>query len=172
MRNKKDTIFLIFFLILLAISFKFMGDTFARYVDVYDGKTRTEVAAWAFEGDNLNEVININLLENTDSTKLINGRVAPGSSGTFKIKVSNKNSEVSIEYNIELDQSSIPSNLVITNPDIQKGTLKYGEEKDLTFNWEWQYYEDDLGDEEDTGYIGNDLILSFTVTGKQLINNQ
>ncbi len=171
MKRRKDTIFVIIFFIVLTIAFKLMSETFARYSDVTNGVGMIPIAKWNFEEDNKVENIVINLLDNIDTTKLVDGKIAPGTKGDFQIKISNKNTEVAIEYDIKLDMSSVPSNLKITNPDIETGTLNYLEEKTLTFNWEWDYYVNNESDEEDTEYMGTELNIPITITGRQRINN-
>lgn len=171
MKRKKNIIFVIIIFIILVFVIQSMIQSFARYSDIANSNGDIPIASWNFEEDNKNEEITINLLDNIDSTKLIDGKIAPGISGNFQLKVSNKNTDVSIEYNIEFDMNNVPSNLTITNPENGEGTLKYGEEKILTFDWKWEYYTNDSADKEDTEYIGNKLEIPVSITGRQIIDN-
>ncbi len=168
MKLKNNTLILF---VLSLILLTFIMQSFAIYASNYDNLNLVSVAKWQFNEDNPYEKITINLDNSADLTNLSGGKIAPGSKGNFTIKVSNKTSDVAINYKIDILESNVPMNFHITNyEELKEGLLNYHEEKDLTFYWEWDYSSSLEMDEDDSLYMGKDLILNLAITGSQKIN--
>ena len=118
---------------------------YAKYISTLTGNTATaQVAKWAFVDDNtMTGEITCELDKTYDPDTLEGGLIAPGTSGKCPIAVSNENSEVGVQYKIELDGNvaNKPTNLILkqkgangglTDLTAITGTLKPGEKLEKT----------------------------------------
>lgn len=194
MRLSKKKKIILSLCVLLAIILSFIGgNVFAKYQSQVTGKGVADVAKWAFEvNGNGSSIQTITLAENYDESTLINGKIAPGTSGSFDIIVDATGSEVGVEYNTSfINETSKPTNLkfIYENvtygsldelEDVLTGTIDANDEnkqRTLTVNWVWDYQ---TGADE-TQIAANDVIdtqegikdLNYTfdvvVTGTQVI---
>ena len=182
---KKKRVFSLFVLLLLVgIAGVFVAGTYAKYTSKVSKSATLSVAKWAFDSDNPNGELAINLYGTVDETTLkqfdINGNrlIAPGTSGNFNIEISNKNSEVGVDFNLSFkDSENLPNNLVIKqgtniierNGSI-KGRIKPGESIKIPFEWSWTYSANDNADKDDTtdGINGNIMNLTASIKGTQV----
>lgn len=153
MKNKTKKIIGITCAILLIVVLQAIGITYAKYIASESGSGQVEVAKWAFqivkEGE---EKKTINLADTVNKETLINGKIAPGTSGHFEISVDGAGSEVDIDYIVEFsNEKNKPNNLKFTCDgknynslsDIKiNGNIKNYEENKVetkTVFWKWDY---------------------------------
>lgn len=167
-------------LALTLVSTCLMGGTLAKYTTTVTGTATATVAKWSFKANEQTATINEIKLGDTLSynEKDINKNViAPGTEGSFDIKLDGTGSEVGIDYAIEIAKgtamgdSKLPSNLVFSTNMISgdnkgkpltalstesnsplKGTINYNDgskKKTITIYWKWPY-------DTDTGTTNND----------------
>lgn len=182
---KKKRVFSLFVLLLLVgIAGVFVAGTYAKYTSKVSKSATLSVAKWAFDSDNPDGELAINLYGTVDESTLKqfdsdgNRLIAPGTEGNFNIEISNKNSEVGVDFNLSFkDSENIPNNLVIKqgtniiehNGSI-KGKIKAGESIKIPFQWAWTYSANDVDDKEDTtdGINGNTMNLTANIKGTQV----
>ena len=193
MRARK-TISLILLFLIIGISGGILY-TNSKYVSSKTGAISAEVAKYVFDvsgKDSFNEshtIDNLVLADTCNSSSLVNGKIAPGTSGSFDIVVDASGSDVSINYFVSFTNNSghnLPTNLkfkldgvdwsfddgisntIFVNSDSQIVTHK--------ITWQWAYETEDsennitAGDLADTTDGLNGFDYSFTVTaiGTQL----
>lgn len=179
MKKRKKRIGLIVLLILFGVTAGYVANTYAKYTAQVSGSGTATVAKWAFETDNANTNFTINLDGTVDASTLMNERIAPGTSGSFDIALSNANSEVGVSFTISFSNAqNVPSNLVFkqggTAVDITSetitGKIAAGETLTVPVTWEWPYYTSAADDVEDTtdGENGNTMTVNTTITGVQV----
>ena len=112
---------------LLAITVSFLGgQTFSKYVTEIKGSGKAEVAAWSFKAYGENEQTQtVNLASTVNDATLLNNKIAPGTKGSFVIRIDGRGSDVGINYNLKaVNETQRPQNLIytckgITYPDIE-----------------------------------------------------
>lgn len=66
----------------------FLGITYSKYTNVVSGDGETQVAKWSFKVNSATEEFaTIKLAETYDKETLTNGKIAPGTKGSFDIIV-------------------------------------------------------------------------------------
>lgn len=182
---------------LLLIVFLCVGGIYtnAKYTSKVSGTVFTEIAKYVFDvtgndSYNYNDTIeNLKLAKTCDEKTLINGKIAPGTSGSFDLIVNTNDAETGINYQINFENTSeqeLPQNLVFTldgqpwrYSDGIAGTINANDETKSvihTINWSWDYetYDDDgntlEGDQADTidGINSFDYSLNITAIGTQV----
>ena len=165
--------------------------TNSKYASKVTGEVSTSVAHWNFEvtgTDTFNArdtLAGLKLAQVCTPETLVNGKIAPGTSGSFTINVSTRGAEVGASYNIVFDNFSnnFPTNLkfyvdgtaynlstgftgVINANDTNNQT------KTHTVTWEWPYETGDVtqNDPIDTanGINNKDVTFDITVTATQV----
>ena len=181
--NKKKFFSILILLLVVGIGGVLVTSTYAKYTSKVSKSTTLSVAKWAFNSDNPDGELAINLYGTVDETTLkefdSNGNrlLAPGTAGNFNIEISNKNSEVGVEFNLSFkDSENLPANLVLKqgtniierNGSI-KGKIKAGESIKIPIEWYWMYSANDVDDLEDTtdGINGNTMNLTANIKGTQ-----
>lgn len=120
------------------------------------------------------EVKNINLNDTIiQNKKMLNERIAPGTSGKFSINIENLNNEVEMEYVVKFNSKNRkPQNLKFqlvketttynTLEELQeqlKGKLEQSQKKQIEILWEWKYESgkeiDDIQDTIDARNLRN-----------------
>ncbi len=107
--NKKKKITLIVLAIIALIIIIAAGYTFSKYYQAINGSASTQIAAWSFKanaGENNESVTDIVLKNGTEE------KIAPGSKGTFKIKVDSLGSDVDVKYHVDVKKETLPSNMI------------------------------------------------------------
>ena len=154
MKNKTKKIFKILSAMLLIIVLQTMGYTYAKYVTEEKGIGRAEIAKWSFEMKKDGEQIETIKLEDTiDRETLVDGKIAPGTTGAIMITLDGTESEVNIDYNLKFaNENDKPNNLeFIYNGTRYKslssigdisGTIEHDAKvktSDIVIVWEWKY---------------------------------
>lgn len=178
-------------LMAVGISCSFVAGTYAKYTSTLSGKKGTAVIAkWAFDDDNEDTTLDIDFAQTYDPNTLVADRIAPGTEGSFAIELSNENSEVLVNYTLEVsDVDGIPTNMKFytdeshTNEitdfsdtsDMEDltGTIAIGGTETVDIYWVWEY-ETTNGDAADTangkagGEDGTKLEFTMNITGVQV----
>lgn len=163
-------------LLLVAVSLS----TYAIYKSSATGSSSAEVAKW---GVKINET-NI-VQEDTftfDASDIVwdsnpnvkEGKIAPGSTGTITFEIDASESEVSVDYTVALDTSSIDNEkIVITNNDENaSGTIAYSStaenmKKTITISVVWNAEDEPDVNTKDTAMAGTTIEIPVTVTATQ-----
>lgn len=182
--NKKKILTGAVIIALILLSFV-GGSTFAKYLSEYKTSASLEIARWSVNQEFLvngesTTSGNINLATTYDDSTLVDGKIAPGTSGDFEILVDGTGTETGINYEIKFDnvQGVKPSNLVFTYDgqvytnletlaDGLKGNIPANAENkilNLEIGWAWAYETSEEGDIQDTLDGQNIFDYSFSVT--------
>ena len=108
------------------------------------------------------------------SHKYSTTKIVPGTTGIIPINIDCTNSKVALDYIIELNKESVPSNLKFYTDDTY--TTEYttinsfvglNDNKVIDHNiyWKWEFTEDD----ETTEWSNKNIIVSVNVTASQRI---
>ena len=103
--------------ILLALFVSFLGGkTFSKYVTEVNGVGNAEIASWNFKvNENEEEIQTIKLASTINNETLVNNKIAPGTNGSFTIKVDGTGSDVGINYTVNVqNETQKPQNLIYT----------------------------------------------------------
>lgn len=174
----------------------FLGITNSKYTNKITGSGETEIAKWNFVvNDSTEQMQTIKLADTYDQESLINGRIAPGTSGTFDLVLDASGAEVGVKYKVDFDnETNKPSNLkfkyndkvfdeIEDYEDVFTGIIDADDTnktRTLTVDWIWNYETQDNGntleenDKTDTleGLDALDYSFDITVTGTQVIPTQ
>ena len=182
--------------ILLAIFVSFLGGkTFSKYVTEVNGVGNAEIASWNFKvNENEEEIQTIKLASTINNETLVNNKIAPGTNGSFTIKVDGTGSDVGINYTVNVqNETQKPQNLIYTYngktynniSEIAKdasGIINANDEnkvKEIKIDWSWNYetgstekekIENKKQDTIDAKTI-TDYSFDIIVTGIQVIPN-
>lgn len=185
--RKNKTLVLIALLMLVGIATGYVSNTYAKYTSTIDNNNGTAtVAKWAFATDNAVQTLTINLAGTIDPTTLVANKIAPGTSGSFNIALSNANSEVGVDFVVALNEiTNIPTNLkfykdssytteLTPGTSTITGQLVAGENSfaGVPIYWRWLYETDAIAtnDPYDTadGVAAKELTIGVTITGTQV----
>lgn len=163
------------------------GYTFAKYYTEIKGGGIGSIAKWSFIANNSEDTMQkISLVDTANQVSLVEGKIAPGTSGDFDIVIDATGSEVGVDYEVRVaEEKNMPTNLiykvVVDGKTSENYTsLKELAEKELNGNidtvngestktikviWEWPYETKDIsgniiGDEEDLAN-GTSLNLNY-----------
>lgn len=194
---KKKTLIVITIVVLLGVLVLFAENVLAKYISVLKANGEAKVAKWSFENDfkiNGQSTTNSKIqLQNTyNKESLVNGKIAPGTSGDFTIEIDATGSEVALEYMIKFEEKEgkevKPTNLkfsldegktyVSTLKDLEtqmQGIINVNEEnkvKEYHILWQWAYEtnpidQNDQLDTQEAINIGN-YAFDITITAFQL----
>ncbi|MBR3325114.1 MAG: hypothetical protein IKG14_03620 [Clostridia bacterium] len=90
------------------------GIAYAKYVTKVTGNGKIEVAKWSFLANGEDEDFGTFVLgrENYNAEKIANGKIAPGTSGTFNIDIDATGTETGVNYKVEFPEiHNKPTNL-------------------------------------------------------------
>lgn len=189
-RNKKMYLLIVLILLVTILGFA-IKSSFARYASYINGHGVMEVAGWSFKANNETETISdIKLASTYSAESLAEGKIAPGTYGSFDIVIDGTGSDVAITYKVEFsNETETPRNLMYyfnghsasTLKELQKymtGTIAANAEskvKTLNIEWYWHYttgegadviLENDAKDTIDAQNIQN-CSFDITITGVQ-----
>lgn len=152
------------------------GYTFAKYYTEIKGGGIGSIAKWSFVANNSNDTMQkISLVDTANKVSLVEGKIAPGTSGDFDIVIDATGSEVGVDYEVRVaEETNMPTNLlykIVVDGETSESytSLKELAEKELKGNidtvngettktikviWEWPYETKDvlgnvIGDEAD-----------------------
>lgn len=127
-RKKRLSNFLLFYTFI--ILFLCFNMTLSKYGAIGKVESKVSIAAWKIKVNNENiETSNTFLLKNNQETagaQTTNNKIAPDSNGYFEIILDLSDTEVSIDYKLEIDTSILERNginLQITGYSINGGTI-------------------------------------------------
>lgn len=189
MRKKSKKIIILLSILILMLAIGTGGYTYAKYRTAVKGGGQADIAKWAFTvGKNSEEIKNITLSNTVEKDTLINGKIAPGTSGEFFINIDGTGSEVGIDYEVKFsNETNKPTNIIFSYggkeykslseiTDI-KGKIGVDTEvktRKIQILWRWEYQtgsdnEITKNDEIDTqeGIANLDYSFDVIVTGTQ-----
>ena len=191
MTKKKKILITLALLAIILLAF-IGGQAYAKYVSEVRGEGVAQVATWNFKVNGQSEQVEeINLASTCNNETLVNNKIAPGTSGSFDIKVDATGSEVGINYNIAFtEEESKPQNLKFKYNDIEynsikdlekdlSGTINANDEdkvRTLNIGWKWDYEtgsnpeeisKNDLVDTQNAEEIQN-YTFDVIITGTQV----
>ena len=193
MKNKKKKIIVCLIVALILVVCFFAGCAFAKYISNVTGTTVGDIANWSFKVNESTTVISdsISLVNTVDPATLVNGKMAPGTSGSFSFEVDATGSEVDVGYYVTfLNENATSGNIHfeykgVRYADIQSvaneisGVLNASnnQKEVVTIGWIW-LYEADINDNiekydaQDTliGESISEYTFDIAVTGYQLEN--
>ena len=149
-------------LALTVVSSCMVGGTLAKYTTTVAGTGSAIVAKWApsFKGGangEFTDSIDVKLTDTSLNGKVVNGKVAPGTDGSFSVQVSRGATEVEFKYSVTIsDLNNCPANLKFYEDDKfskeltknEKGNYELSSsetmgltdsDKTLTVYWQWPY---------------------------------
>ncbi len=185
MKNKK-TLLVLVLLLLVGITSGYVASTYAKYTSKIENNNGTAtVAKWAFTTDNSAQTLTVNLDNTPDPSTLVAGKIAPGTSGSFNIALSNATTETGVDWTISLKNvTNKPTNLKFYKDsshttEITPGTgtitgqLAAQDSTGLSvpIYWAWAYETTAIAtnDPIDTtdGEAANSLTIGVDITGVQ-----
>lgn len=175
---KKKSLLLAALLLLVGISSIFVAGTYAKYASTIDGKQgEAVIAKWTFATANEDITMDVDFTTTYDADTLIADRIAPGTSGTFAIELSNAGGETGVDYTITFGTiTPTIAGLTLTSGGSAipaaglTGTIAPNGSDTVTINWEWAYEGNDSQDTtlgEAGGASGTKLVVPVTITGVQ-----
>ena len=188
MKNGKKSLFAIALLLLVGLTSRYVAGTYAKYAsEIKDNNGTATVAKWAFKTDNAVQTLTINLDETYNPTTLVANKIAPGTSGSFNIALSNENTETGVDFTVKLNSvTDKPANLkfykdsahttaLVPGTDTITGQLVAGENNfaGVDIYWAWE-----LGDSNEVtdsvnvadtsdGEAAKTLTIGVDITGVQ-----
>ncbi len=152
MRKKLISVLIVVVTIIIAF---LGGQTFSKYITQVKGTGIANVAHWNFKVNNSEDVIQtINLASTVNNDTLVNNKIAPGTSGNFKINIDATDAEVGINYKVEFtNEQNKPTNLKFIYNGLTYNSIKEIEEKltgtinaqdenkiiTISIDWQWPY---------------------------------
>ncbi len=189
-KEKNKKIIKILCAVLLLMSLGMTGYTYAKYVTQEKGNGSADIATWSFriEKDENEDVKTIRLADTSNKETLLNGKIAPGTSGQFYLKINAVGSEVAVDYKVTFgNEKNKPDNIIfkydgktyssLSEIDAIQGTMGLTDYKSqlIKVEWEWPYETGSAvngiasGDKVDTQNGQDNLDYTFDViaTGTQ-----
>ena len=124
---------LLFALLALAITLSVIGDTFALFETNGVADTEFEVGKWKIKINNedisLAQTITLNDFVYSETTHTDDGYFAPGRSASFDIVIDTSESDVSVAYNLDIDDTILED-----HPNIAFSILNVNTNEQLTTN--------------------------------------
>lgn len=189
-KEKNKKIIKILCAVLLLMSLGMTGYTYAKYVTQEKGNGSADIATWSFriEKDENEDVKTIRLADTSNKETLLNGKIAPGTSGQFYLKINAVGSEVAVDYKVTFgNEKNKPDNIIfkydgktyssLSEIDAIQGTMGLTDYKSqlIKVEWDWPYETGSAvngiasGDKVDTQNGQDNLDYTFDViaTGTQ-----
>lgn len=189
-KEKNKKIIKILCAVLLLMSLGMTGYTYAKYVTQEKGNGSADIATWSFriEKDENEDVKTIRLADTSNKETLLNGKIAPGTSGQFYLKINAVGSEVAVDYKVTFgNEKNKPDNIIfkydgktyssLSEIDAIQGIMGLTDYKSqlIKVEWEWPYETGSAvngiasGDKVDTQNGQDNLDYTFDViaTGTQ-----
>lgn len=167
---------------------------YAKYITSLKGETSADIAQWNFNvtaGNSENLVIDLAKTRySTDTYSVDRSTVAPGTSGELILNINANLTDVSLEYDIDLDISEVPQNLIFYSDSEMKNAFYHSnknihidgffdcntedksEQKKIYWSWaietgqtDAQIMQNNLLDSE---FMGKNITLGIQVTGQQV----
>ena len=181
MKKNRKNILIVVLLLLLTVTASFAVYTYAKYTSTVNDKSGSAtVAKWDFVNDNQATLLT-SFRDTYDSSTLVAEKIAPGTKGSFKVKLVNTRTEVGVSYSVKVGEiTGKPTNLKFysdagcTNELMANGITGTLAPKDSTgvdvaIYWKWEYQTEN-GDAADTsdGESAGELSIPISITGTQV----
>lgn len=189
--SKRKTALVVAFVVIGVTALGLAAAVYAKYIASFSVKNNSvaTVAKWNFENENENGNVICELTGTYDSTKLVNGKIAPGTTGTCAIELKNLSSEVGVSYTVKVSSfTGAPQNLVLnehgtnnvltTTSGSISGSLNINGTATVNVDWEWPY---ETGSDETTiasedaedtsdgeNASGSAMAIEFAIEGVQI----
>lgn len=179
MRKNRKIVLVIIAVIVIGLAFV-GGHAYAKYMSRVTGQGTADIASWNFKvNENEEKMQTISLKSTMNNSKIVKNKIAPGTEGSFEIKLDTTDSDVGVNYVIRFEnESKKPRNLKfmynggIYNNLTDLGTVLNGtidantenKVKTIQIDWNWEYQ---------TGNSENEVLASDiidTQDAKQLNN--
>lgn len=195
MSRKKKVIAIVAILLTIFMSF-IGGQTYAKYATEIRARGTAQVATWSFKvNDEIGDIAeSIDLASTVNDQTLANNKIAPGTQGSFVIKIDGTDSEVGIKYELSTKtQVDKPTNLKFKYNGTTYDTIgalladaggyinanDTDKVRNIQIDWEWPYetgetaaekYSGDLSD-TDNGRSNTNFKFDICVKGTQVMPN-
>ena len=191
MQGNKKSLLVVALLLLVGVTSAYVAYSYAKYTSKIEGNQGTvQVAKWAFASDNTaNSNLTINIATTAHASTLVSGKIAPGTTGSFAIHLSNENTEVGVDFTVALKSvANKPTNLKFYKDNTYTTELTPGTSTitgqliandstgiDVPVYWRWEYETNAIAtndpiDTED-GEAANSLTIGVDITGTQVAPN-
>ena len=174
MKEKKVVLFVLLGIILSLVGIG--GASYSLYKSSPRGRTSGAIANWNFTVNNSKDTFSIDLAKNANNVN--NGKLAPGSYGSFDIKLDASSTDVDVNYKITFNNlKGKPDNLnfyldsaytrkIELDKDAISDVIKFGDNmvKNVTIYWKWDYN----GSADDNMYQNSILSFDIVVVGSQI----
>lgn len=191
MKKSKKIIFVVVAIIAILVSF-LGGQAYAKYMSKVTGNGTAEIASWKFKvNENEEKMQTISLNSTIYNFTLANGRIAPGTSGSFEINIDGSGSGVAIFYTVNFqNETEKPKNLKFKYDGKEFESIELlnhwivgtihgdtdAQQRSFIIEWEWPYETGNTpeeiaeNDERDTIDAKNisDYRFDVVVTGTQV----
>ena len=181
--NKKKNVLIVVLFLLLAVTIGFSAYTYSKYVSELNDKSGSAVVAkWDFVNDNQNTTL-VPLMATYNAATLVNGKIAPGTEGSFSITLVNTNTDVGVNYSIKIGTiQNKPTNLKFYSDNTYTTEMTVGSTEmtgslspndstgvTKTIYWKWAYNTTE-GDTADTtdGAAAATLTIPVQISGTQV----
>lgn len=173
--KKKKLLFVLFLVFALA---GIGVVTYAALVQSSVATSSSVVAKWRFKVNGSKETYTINLADN--ATGLLNGKIGPGSKGSFDIVIDGTGSQVGIDYSVLFENiENLPTNMIFYSDKTLKNVIrlssyKIGEriaysggsmKRTHTIYWNWP-----ADGNDNTDVAGKTLTFDIVVNAVQSTN--
>ena len=110
---------------IILILFLMIPTTFSRYTTTAEGETSVNIANWQISINGVDLTQNATLNDKIDLVygNQHNGMILPGETGYFDIILDPTGTEVSVEYEIVIDLSNMPQNMILTGYTLNVGEM-------------------------------------------------
>ncbi len=180
--------------IIIIATISLTGIGFAKYITSLKGSSEVQIAKWNFKvtaGSSENLTIDLaqTRYEN-DTTEVDKTKVAPGTKGEIVFNIDGNDSQVSLEYDINMSLTQIPENLIFyTDEQMTNAVYKDNGEMHLngyfgvdnenkketkTLYWQWKLEtgttqeEIENNDVLDSKWMDKDISLGINAVGRQV----
>ena len=182
----KYRLFLIAFVV-FCVTILIITETFALFETNASGTAEMDIGAWKILVNDvdlsLTQTISPNVIAYSSSQHTRAGRFAPGTTATYDIEIDASESDVSVEYEITIDDSTVEDydNIYFTIKDLSNnqtvvtntttGTILLGANnrvKNLQLGLVWDTSNSSY-DQSDSTLIGEELEFTITANFKQYV---
>lgn len=124
MSKRKKLLMIVVSLMIILLVAIILGYTYAKYTNHKDVSASAATAIWSFDGAISNtesmDTTSISLAQTVNKNSVASGKIAPGTSGSFKIIIDASGSEVDMDYEVLLNgaENNKPDNLYFTCSDL------------------------------------------------------
>ena len=178
MKGNKKILAVAILILLITVSFA----TYAIYKSSASGDTTVQTAAWVVKVNNSDIVTTDSFTFNAADiawnrrVSQVEGKIAPGDTGTIEFEIDATGSEVNVAYEVEVGEITIGGN-PITNDEItvelaasDPGTIAYNASdmsQTVTLNVVWNPVDSDTQNPIDVDTAAKTLTVPVTVTVRQ-----